>query len=115
MMAKLGLFGLIAILAIHIVPLYYIVADLRNRDVEIRSVAAMGMALSQGIMTLVLTDVVFLWWEIFPFYSISIALFLAYITRRKLYLSDRRGRFQDEKDIVQRKSDAAAKTEAVAF
>jgi O-antigen ligase len=115
MMAKLGLFGLIAILAIYFVPLYYFVADLRNRDGEIRSVAAMGMALSLGIMTLGLTDVVFLWWEIFPFYSISIALFLAYITRRKLYLSDSGGRFQDEKDIVQRKSDAAAKTEVVAF
>lgn len=115
MMAKLGLFGLIAILAIYFVPLYYFAVDLRNRDGEIRSVAAMGMALSLGIMTLGLTDVVFLWWEIFPFYSISIALFLAYITRRKLYLSDSGGNSQGEKDILQRKSDAVARTEAVAF
>lgn len=115
MMAKLGLFGLIAILAIYFVPLYYFAVDLRNRDGEIRSVAAMGMALSLGIMTLGLTDVVFLWWEIFPFYSISIALFLAYITRRKLYLSDSGGHFQNEKDIVQRRSDTAVRAEAVAF
>jgi hypothetical protein len=60
-----------------------------------------------------LTDVVFLWWEIFPFYSISIALFLAYITRRKLYLSDNEGTLQDEEDIAGRKSDGVAKAGAV--
>jgi O-antigen ligase len=91
MMAKLGLFGLVAIMAVYFVPLYYFAGDVRNRDKEIRSVAAMGMALTLGIMTLGLTDVVFLWWEIFPFYSISIALFLAYIVHRKTCLSDRDG------------------------
>jgi len=115
MMAKLGLFGLIAILAIYFVPLYYFVADLRNRDGEIRSVAAMGVALSLGIMTLGLTDVVFLWWEIFPFYSISIALFLAYIVRRKLYLADIDKYCQDENDVVLPKRDTADKREAVVF
>jgi O-antigen ligase len=113
MMAKLGLFGLIAILAVYFVPIAYFAGDLRNGDREIRSVAAMGMALCLGIMTLGLTDVVFLWWEIFPFYSISIALFLAYITRRKLYLSDNEGTFQNEEDIARKKSDGVAKAGAV--
>jgi O-antigen ligase len=117
MMAKLGLFGLIAILAVYFVPITYFANDLRHSDREIRSVASMGMALCLGIMTLGLTDVVFLWWEIFPFYSISIALFLAYITRRKSYLSERaddEAPFQVEKEIVLRKSGAAIPTQAAA-
>jgi O-antigen ligase len=40
-------------------------------------------------MTLGLTDVVFLWWEIFPFYSISIAMFLAFILHRKAECGDK--------------------------
>jgi O-antigen ligase len=89
MMAKLGLFGLVAILMIYFVPICYFARDVRNSDKEIRSVAAMGLALVLGIMTLGLTDVVFLWWEIFPFYSISIAMFLAFILHRKAECGDK--------------------------
>jgi O-antigen ligase len=105
MMAKLGLFGLAAILMVYFVPLYYFARDFRNSDKEIRSVAAMGIAQSLGIMTLGLTDVVFLWWEIFPFYSISVALFLAYIVRRKTCLSDRNEHCQNGKGSTGKSSD----------
>jgi O-antigen ligase len=83
MISRLGIFGLLAILAVYFVPAYYFFRDLRDDDKEVRSVAGMGLVLCFGIMVLGLVDVVFLWWEIFPFYSISIALFLAYIIKRK--------------------------------
>ena len=86
MMARLGLFGLIAILAVYFVPAYYFMRALRNDDREVRSVGSMGLALCIGILGLGLTDVVFLWWEIFPFYAISIAFFLTYIGKRKDFL-----------------------------
>jgi O-antigen ligase len=88
MMARFGVFGLLAILAVYFVPAYYFGRDLRHNDKEIRGAAGMGLALCLGIAGLGLTDVVFLWWEIFPFYAISTALFLACIIKRKQYLAE---------------------------
>jgi O-antigen ligase len=83
MMAKLGVFGLLAMLAIYFVPMFYFARELRDDDKEIRAAASMGLALCAGIAGLGLSDVVFLWWEVFPFYAISIALFLVCIIKRK--------------------------------
>ncbi|RXZ33834.1 O-antigen ligase family protein [Oxalobacteraceae bacterium CAVE-383] len=83
MMVKLGAFGLLAILAVYFVPMFYFGRDLRHDDREVRGAAAMGMALCAGIALLGLTDVAFLWWEIFPFYAIGVALFLACMIKRK--------------------------------
>ncbi|WP_231879281.1 O-antigen ligase family protein [Collimonas arenae] len=83
MMARLGTFGLFAILALYFIPAYYFFREIRDGDSETRYTAAMGLALCLGFFTLGLVDVVFLWWEIFPYYVISIAFFLAYIIRRK--------------------------------
>jgi O-antigen ligase len=88
MMARFGLFGLLAILAVYFVPAYYFGRDLRHNDKEIRGAAGMGLALCLGIAGLGLTDVVFLWWEIFPFYAVSTALFLACIIKRRQYLAE---------------------------
>ncbi|WP_432257886.1 O-antigen ligase family protein [Cupriavidus sp. TMH.W2] len=81
--ARLGLFGLAALLALYLVPAYYFVRDLRHTDREVRSVACMGLSLITGIFILGLTDVVFLWWEVFPFYAVSIATFIVYMDKRK--------------------------------
>ncbi|RDK12105.1 O-antigen ligase family protein [Cupriavidus lacunae] len=81
--ARLGLLGLAALLAVYLVPAYYFSRDLRHTDREVRSVACMGLSLITGIFVLGLTDVVFLWWEVFPFYAISIATFIVYMDKRK--------------------------------
>ena len=83
MMVKFGVLGLLAILAVYFVPMFYFNRDLRHEDKEIRGAAAMGMALCVGIAVGGLTDVFFLWWEVFPFYAIGIALFLSCIIKRK--------------------------------
>ena len=87
-LARLGLLGLVALLALYFVPAYYFGRDLRNPDKEIRSAAAMGLSLCTGIFLLGLSDVVFLWWEIFPFYVVSIALFMSFILKRRQALPD---------------------------
>ena len=83
MMARLGTFGLFAILALYFTPAYYFFREIRDSDSETRYTAAMGLSLCLGFFTLGLVDVIFLWWEIFPYYVISIAFFLAYIIKRK--------------------------------
>lgn len=82
--ARLGILGVFALLALYLVPAYYFARDLRHDDRQIRRVAAMGLSLCAGIFVLGLTDVVFLWWEVFPFYAISIATFLALMDKRKI-------------------------------
>lgn len=83
MMSRLGIFGLFAILALYFTPAYYFFREIRDNDPEIRYTAAMGLALCFGVFTLGLVDVVFLWWEVYPYYAISIGLFLTYIIKRK--------------------------------
>lgn len=81
--ARLGLFGIAALLALYLVPACYFARDLRHRDKEVRAAACMGASLCAGIFVLGLTDVVFLWWEVFPFYAVGIATFIAFIDKRK--------------------------------
>lgn len=88
MMARLGIFGLLSILAIYFVPLYYFGRDIRHPDLQIRCAAGMGAALALGFFTLGLVDVVFLWWESYPYYAISTAFFLTYIIKRKSQLAE---------------------------
>lgn len=87
MMSRLGIFGLLSILAVYFVPFYYFARDIRHQDSEVRCTAAMGLALSLGFFTLGLVDVVFLWWECYPYYAISAAFFLTYIIKRKNLLA----------------------------
>ncbi|MFJ2989738.1 O-antigen ligase family protein [Collimonas sp. NPDC087041] len=82
-MSRLGTFGLLAILGLYFIPVYYFFREIRHNDSEVRCTAAMGLSLCLGFFTLGLVDVVFLWWEIFPYYVISIAFFLSYIIKRK--------------------------------
>ncbi|MEB0010616.1 O-antigen ligase family protein [Glaciimonas sp. Cout2] len=82
-MSRFGVFGLLAILGLYFIPAYYFIREIRDDDPEVRYTAAMGAALTIGFFTLGLVDVVFLWWEVYPFYSISIALLLTYIIKRK--------------------------------
>ncbi len=84
MMTKFGIFGLIAILALYFVPLYYFAQAMhRHQDKEIRCTAAMGLILCLSFFVLGLVDVIFMWWELYPFYAINIALFLTVIIKRQ--------------------------------
>ncbi len=85
--ARLGLFGIAALLALYLVPACYFARDLRHRDKEVRAAACMGASLCGGIIVLGLTDVVFLWWEVFPFYAVSIATFISFIDQKKTTMS----------------------------
>ncbi|MBK4733511.1 O-antigen ligase family protein [Noviherbaspirillum sp. DKR-6] len=82
-MARLGLVGLAAMLALLLVPATYFARDLRHADGQVRASACMGLSLCTGLLLLGFTDVVFLWWEVFPFYSLSIASFIAFAAKRK--------------------------------
>jgi O-antigen ligase len=86
MMSQLGIFGLLALLGLYFVPAVYFIKWVRDTDAQIRAFAASGLALCIGFMILGFTDVVFLWREAFPFYSISIAFFLTSIMHRKKIL-----------------------------
>jgi O-antigen ligase len=83
-MARLGLVGLFALLALYLVPASYFVRELRDDDGQVRAAASMGLSLCLGIMVLGLTDVVLLWWEVFPFYSLGVASFIVFIAKRKV-------------------------------
>jgi O-antigen ligase len=83
-MARLGAVGLAALLALYLVPASYFMRDLRHEDRQVRGAAGMGLSLCLGILVLGLTDVVFLWWEVFPFYALGIANFITLIAKRKL-------------------------------
>jgi len=82
-MARLGIVGTLALLAVYFVPLGWFALNLRHMDPGVRTPATMGTALVLGFFVLGLADVVFLWWESFPFYAIGVALFVACIDKRK--------------------------------
>lgn len=86
MMVRLGSAGALALLAIYLVPLWMFARQCRHADREIRSSAAMGLSLVAGFMVLGLVDVVFLWWECYPFYGIGIAYCLTCILKRQQQL-----------------------------
>ncbi|MGN6389592.1 MAG: O-antigen ligase family protein [Burkholderiaceae bacterium] len=87
MVARYGVFGLIAILALYGVPGAMFSRRFSDPDKEIRSCAYMGTALVVGLMILGLTDVAFTCWEIAPFYAVTIAFLLSYIEKREKYLN----------------------------
>jgi O-antigen ligase len=86
MMVRLGTLGALALLAIYLVPLVTFARQCRHADQEIRCSAAMGMSLVAGFIVLGLVDVVFLWWECYPFYGIGVAYCLACIHKRQQQL-----------------------------
>lgn len=80
--ARLGSLGVLAMLGLIFLPAAWFARWMRHQDAEVRSVAAMGLSLCLGLFVLGLSDVVFLWWEVYPFYAISLALFACYLDKR---------------------------------
>ena len=82
-MAILGIFGLLASVAIYCVPFYYFVREVHHQDEDIRTAAALGLLLSVGFFIYGLTDLMFFWTVLGGFYTMSVATFLACIIKRK--------------------------------
>ncbi|MDY7580020.1 O-antigen ligase family protein [Herbaspirillum sp. RTI4] len=87
-MATLGSAGLMAILALYLVPAIYFFRDTRHADRSIRAVAMMGVFLCLGFFIQGLSDVMFMWGSCDNFYAIISAMLFAYIIRRKAGLRD---------------------------
>ncbi|RFB65728.1 MULTISPECIES: O-antigen ligase family protein [unclassified Herbaspirillum] len=87
-MATLGLFGLLGILTAYFVPIYYFCREIRHADQDIKVAAAMGLSLCLGYFIFGLVDVMFMWRICNIFYVMSIAIFMAFIIRRKMDLLD---------------------------
>lgn len=82
-MAILGVFGLLGILSTYLVPIFYFAREMRHQDRQIKATAAMGLSLCLGYFIFGLVDVMFMWRVCGIFYAMAIALFLAFIIRRK--------------------------------
>jgi O-antigen ligase len=87
-MATLGIFGLIAILSLYMVPGYYFLRDAFHVDREIQVTAGIGLILCSGFMIQGFTDVMCIWSTSDNFYSILAAILFAFIIKRKKILSD---------------------------
>lgn len=85
-MATLGIFGLISILCLYLVPGFYFLRDMRHTDREIRVTAGMGLILCSGFLIQGFTDVMFIWSTSDNFYSILAAILFAFIIKRKKML-----------------------------
>ncbi|MGB7481422.1 MAG: O-antigen ligase family protein, partial [Burkholderiaceae bacterium] len=85
-MVTLGVPGLLAILALYLVPAAYFLRAARHVDREIRVTGGMGLILCSGFLILGLTDVMFMWGACDNFYAIFAAILFAFIIRRKAML-----------------------------
>lgn len=82
-MATMGLLGLAALLALYIAPLAYFGRYMFDSDLQVHSAAAMGVCLCTGYMIFGLVDVMFGWNMCNVFYSVAMALFMAFIVNKK--------------------------------
>ncbi len=89
-MATLGIFGLLAMLALYFVPAVYFLRALRSPDRETRTVAGMGLVLCLGYFVFGLTDVMFYWRVSYSFYVILLAVLFACLVKRKTFLVSQR-------------------------
>ena len=79
----MGIPGLVAMLLTYLVPGYYFGKMMLDRDRQTKAAAAMGMSVVGGFMIFGLVDVLFKYKETEVFYSVSCALLLAFIAKRK--------------------------------
>jgi O-antigen ligase len=87
-MATLGTLGLIATLAIFLVPGYFFLQAMRHPDQEIKTAGSMGLALCLGFLVFGLTEAIFFVPAICAFFSMSVAVFFAFVIKRKESLAN---------------------------
>lgn len=89
-MATLGIFGMVAVLALYFVPIFYFARAIRHPDKELRTVAGIGLVLTVGFFIFGLTEVMFFYWTVnHTFYSVLLAVIFAHFVKRKAELSMR--------------------------
>lgn len=81
--ATLGIPGLLAILALYLVPAAFFMRHLGNADRGTQVASAMGLALCCGFMVFGLTEVMFATTLVNAFYSLIMAVCFAYVVARK--------------------------------
>ncbi|MCY1300212.1 hypothetical protein D9M68_708300 [compost metagenome] len=81
--ATLGIPGLLAVLALYLVPAAFFLRHLRNDDRDTQVASAMGLALCCGFMVFGLTEVMFSTTLVNAFYSLIMAVCFAYVVARK--------------------------------
>lgn len=78
-----GIFGLLAILAVYVVPGYYFARELRHEFAEVRTAARSGCAVIISFFAFGLTDLMFFWPVLGGYYVITTGIFLVAIVKAK--------------------------------
>lgn len=86
-MATLGVFGLLAILSLYVIPAFYFAREIRHPDRQTSTIAAMGLVLSLGFFVFGMTDVMFYWTISHTFYTMILAALFAHLVKRKAELT----------------------------
>lgn len=76
-LAKLGLFGLLSYLLVHLVPLVLFIKAIKSRLIVVKKAAFMGVILIVGFMTFGLTVEMYNLKMVATFYSLSVVVLLA--------------------------------------
>lgn len=82
-MATLGIFGVLAYLALHLVPACFFYKAAMEEDHELRIAGGMGLALVLGYFVFGLTEVIFFTTAACSFFSIMAAVFFACVVKRR--------------------------------
>jgi len=81
--ATLGIPGLLAVLALYLVPVWFFLRHLRSADRDTQVASAMGLALCFGFMVFGLTEAMFTTTLTNAFYSLIMAVCFAYVVVRR--------------------------------
>jgi O-antigen ligase len=87
-MAISGVFGMLASLALYLVPGYYFARKLGHADLQIRTTARMGCALCIGFFAFGLTDLMFFWTTLGGYYAIMVAALLVCMIKQEQAKTD---------------------------
>ncbi|MFP5406287.1 MAG: O-antigen ligase family protein [Gammaproteobacteria bacterium] len=89
-LATLGAPGLLAILALYLVPFWYFLAQLHVNDRETRVAATLGVTTSAGFFTFGMTETMFINTPTNAFYSLVVSVCFALVVLRRQALAARR-------------------------
>ncbi|MCA1324814.1 O-antigen ligase family protein [Herbaspirillum sp. alder98] len=78
-----GIFGLVAVLSVYLVPGWYFFRELHHASSEVRAAARCGCLLVLGFFAFGLTDLMFFWPAVAGLYTIMIAAFLAQVHKAR--------------------------------
>ncbi len=86
-MATLGVPGLVAILALYFVPMWFFVRHLRVDDLQTQVAATLGVAVSAGFLVFGMTETMLINTLTNAFYSLALAVCFALVAQRRQALA----------------------------